>query len=321
MNQNSPVENCPVPQTPPSRRQRGPASVVSWIALGCSLAALCLSLVAALGLWPEEKEPETLPEEVPPVVEAEPETEYLTYREHQIPIVESVPVNAYDPTAFSLGETGWLCYEKDGVTGIPGIDVSSHQGEIDWEKVAQSGIRFAMVRVGYRGYGEEGKLVLDERYERNLKGALDAGLEVGAYFFSQATSVWEVEEEMELFLGAIEGYDLTYPVAFDWEYIANKPNARTAKVTGEAVSRMADFFCHTMEEAGYASAVYFNQDMGYLSLDLDRLKDRTFWLAEYDAAPEFYYHFDLWQYSSKGTVPGVKTPVDMNLSFRDFSQE
>lgn len=297
----------------PARMKKSPPRTGGLVkaALGCSLLALAVSLAALWTAWPKEKpEPVPLPE---PYYEVATQVEYITYRGHQLPIDDAVPANELDVQAFAPAEGGRIGYEN----ALHGIDISSHQGEIDWEQVAASGMEFAMIRAGYRGYGPEGKLMEDERFHANIQGALAAGMDVGIYFFSQATNVWEAEEETQLLLRSLEGYPVTYPVVFDWERIHHSA-ARTDGVEGKTVTLMAQAFCAQVEQAGYTPGIYFNQDMGYLELELDELSEYAFWLAEYDAAPEFYYHFDLWQYTSQGTVPGISTPVDLNLSFRDF---
>ena len=303
---------------PEERRspQKKKITPLIWAAFVCSAAALTVSIAALSLSWPGSgAEPEPVSAQEP---EAHPAAEqYITYKKHQLPLEEELAVSAWNPAGFSLEENGWLSYESGGVSALPGIDVSSHQGEIDWQKVAASGVEFAMIRTGYRGYGEEGRLMLDERFHENMAGALDAGLDVGVYFFSQATTVWEAEEEARLLLDILQGYTVSYPVVFDWENIHHSP-ARTDAVVGKSVTLMAEAFCGLVEQAGYTPGVYFNQNLAYLDLDLGRLADHVFWLAEYERKPSFYYHFDLWQYSSKGTVPGISTPVDLNLSFRDF---
>lgn len=295
-------------------------SPLVWAALGCSAVALVLSLGALKMAWPEPVEgqaPESASIQGQEQAAFSGPGQYITFRDHQVPIEEELAVNAWEPAGFTQRENGWLGYESGGVTALAGIDVSAHQGEIDWNRVADSGIKFAMIRAGYRGYGEEGKLVLDERFHENVTGALSAGLDVGVYFFSQAKNVWEAEEEAQLLLEELEGYEVAYPVVFDWESIHHSP-ARTDDVVGKSVTLMAETFCGLVEQAGYTPGVYFNQSLAYLDLDLTRLQHCVFWLAEYDERPDFYYHADLWQYSSTGKVPGIDTPVDLNLAFRDF---
>lgn len=298
-------------QSEPAKKKQ---TSLLWGAVVCSVAALCVSIGAlSVALPKAEPEPASEPEAA---VEAYAPVDYITYKEHQLP-VEDIPLSQWDPTGFRMGENSHISYESGGVSAVPGIDVSAHQKQIDWKKVADSGVRFAMIRMGYRGYGEEGKLMQDEYFHANMKGALEAGLDVGVYFFSQATTVWEAEEEAEMLLQELEGYNVSYPVVFDWERIHNN-KARTDEVIGKTVSLMARAFCGRIEQAGYLPGVYFNQNLGYLSLELEQLDNCIFWLAEYDACPDFHYHADLWQYSSTGKVPGIEVPVDLNLSYRDF---
>lgn len=196
---------------------------------------------------------------------------------------------------------------------IPGIDVSYYQGNIDWEQVRDSGIEFAMVRLGYRGYGEEGKLVEDKLAHQNIKGALDAGLKVGIYFFSQAITVEEALEEAEFVLTRIKDYDITMPVVFDWEYISEE--ARTAKMDRRTLTDCYKAFCDKIAEAGYTPMSYFNTYQSRQLMYLHELEDYPFWLALYSDRMTFPYRFEMWQYTDSGHVPGIEGEVDINLFF------
>ena len=132
-------------------------------------------------------------------------------------ILEDVPVNTYDPEGFSKDENGYITYTEDGVYVTRGVDVSVHQGTIDWQQVADAGFDFAMIRVGYRGYGTEGNMRGDTQFLNNVQGALDAGLDVGIYYFSQAITVEEARQEAAYVIEQIAPYRITYPVVFDWE--------------------------------------------------------------------------------------------------------
>lgn len=242
------------------------------------------------------------------------EPEYITYRDQQLLAYEGVPRNDYDAKAFIVDEKGWIQYEKGGRQAVQGMDVSYYQGEIDWKAVADSGIEFAMIRVGYRGYSK-GTLRVDPSFEANIEGALDAGLKVGVYFFSQATTILEAEEEADFVLETIRTYPIHYPVVYDWEFITNE-EARTDDMDGETLTQCAKAFCDLISSAGYSPMVYLNQDMGYLFYQLDQLGDIPIWLAEYDVKPDFYYDFALWQYTHTGSVPGIEGNVDLNLDFR-----
>ena len=229
------------------------------------------------------------------------------------PAERSIPVNPYRETDYY--EHGDFIQCAGSEVSRTGIDVSSHQQEIDWQAVADAGVEFAVVRVGYRGYSE-GDIFPDTMASENIRGALDAGLDVGVYFFSQATSVQEAKEEAWFVLDAIDGYPITYPVLFDWEGITTE--ARTDEVTGPEMTEFARAFCDEIENAGYTAGVYFNQSDGYNSYDLRALRAYEFWLAEYDSAQSFAYEVQLWQYSNQGTVPGVGTTVDLNLCYKDY---
>ncbi|MCI8690481.1 MAG: hypothetical protein HFF87_09235 [Oscillibacter sp.] len=250
-----------------------------------------------------------------PEASSEPEDEPVTFRfgDKVLTPLEGMPLNPYDQEAFGLDEKGRITYTKDGRTAKTGIDVSTHQKEIDWTAVAADGIDFAILRLGHRGY-TQGGLFLDETFEQNLKGALDAGLEVGVYFFSQAVTPDEARQEADYILSVLDGQELPFPVAFDWESIPGA-DARTDGLDGETLTRCAAAFCQRIEDAGYRAAVYFNQTQGYLHYDLRELTDYDLWLAEYDAVPDFYYHFDLWQYSHTGQVDGIQGDVDLDLAF------
>ena len=283
-----------------------------------SALALLVSCITLFVLLRPEPEPEAVEEPEPPVA-SEPiqveEIPTIEYREHVVPVLADVPVNGYDDSRFKVNERGWLTYETEQGAAAIGIDVSSYQGDINWEKVADSGVGFAMIRAGYRGYSK-GVVMEDKNFKKNIQGALDAGVEVGVYFFSQATNVWEAQEEADYLLEAIEGYDVTYPVVYDWEFIAGNSEARTSGMKSDDVTHCAGAFCDMVKEAGYEPMIYFNQDLGYLTYGLDQLTDYGFWLAEYNAKPNFYYDFDLWQYTHRGTVPGIEGSVDLNLDLR-----
>lgn len=233
------------------------------------------------------------------------------------------PLEGVEPNAMTADDFTWHGRVPDYNGGdyevLRGVDVSEHQHEIDWKQVAASGVDFAFVRVARRGYSA-GALAEDECYKENIEGALEAGLEVGVYFFSQAVNVQEAIEEAEYTLQLIAPYQgrLTLPVVYDWEKIYDDPTARTAGLAASVLSDCAVAFCETVKNAGYQPAVYFNRNSGYYGLDLTRMTEYPFWFALPESAfPNFYYKVDIWQYSFTETVPGIDTPTDMNLYFRE----
>ena len=223
----------------------------------------------------------------------------------------TVPENSYDPAGF-YEEGGFKRYKSEDTLASVGVDVSSHQQEIDWELVAANGVEFAMIRVGYRGY-TEGEIQPDEYFVQNIEGARAAGLDVGVYFFSQALDEQEAIDEANYVLEQIKDYPLSYPVIFDWEDI--EADARTDGMDSVQLTKNAIAFCDTIELAGYRAGMYFNQRFGYEEFDLESLQDYVFWLAEYNDTPSFSFHFQIWQYCNDGRVDGIKTDVDLNLAF------
>ena len=201
-----------------------------------------------------------------------------------------------------------------GGESYTGIDVSHWQKTIDWEQVAASGVDFAMIRLGYRGY-EKGGLSLDSYAISNLDGALAAGLEVGVYFFSQALTPEEAEEEAYFVVEQLEPYKdkITMPVVFDWEHVSST-TARTADMRDpDILTDCTLAFLQTVEAAGYWPMVYFNRTQSWKYLNLEEVKQYDFWLAAYTQRMEFPYKIHMWQYTNKGKVPGVEGDCDINI--------
>ena len=227
--------------------------------------------------------------------------------------LEGVPANELTEDLFS-SDGGNIKYIGSDYDVLRGVDVSEHQLDIDWKQVAASGVDYAYIRVGWRGY-TEGGLFEDAYFERNIQGALDAGLHVGVYMFSQAVTVQEAIEEADFVLERIGKYNVTLPVVFDWEKI-EAAEARSHGLTMELRTDCARAFCETVKGAGYVPCVYFNRNLGYYGYDLTRLTDYEFWFSLPESGfPNFYYACDMWQYSFTETVPGIAEPTDMNLWF------
>lgn len=245
---------------------------------------------------------------------------WLGSREYLIPIIPSVPKHDYNWENVKSSENGLRYYTKNGEkVSYAGIDVSSHQKDIDWEKVKAAGIDFAIIRVGFRGYGT-GAIVLDDYFTQNIEGALNAGINVGVYFFSQAINEAEAIEEAELVLEQIKNYNVTYPVVYDAEDISND-TARTDGLLGAQITSNCIAFCERIKEAGYTPMIYANKRWFLTRLDLTRLADYDMWHAAYVDAPDTPYMYTMWQYSSTGTVDGINGSVDLNISFVDYSEK
>lgn len=251
---------------------------------------LLLTLVLCLLLIPK-KEP---PPETTPTTEAT-----------QPPI----PANPFTPMDFGYRGQYLTCLTAESVLGI---DVSSYQGQIDWQQVKDAGIKFVMIRIGYRGM-DLGGLYADEWAQQNYEGAKAAGLAVGGYFFSQAVSVEEAREEALYALEITKDWLLDMPLVYDWEYTGDEN--RIAGVDARLMTDCTKAFCQAVEEAGKTPMIYFNPGQSRDLMYLDELTDYGFWLAMYTDQMEYEHKVDMWQYTCEGAVPGIEGNVDINLYF------
>lgn len=232
--------------------------------------------------------------------------------EHEMEIDPDVEKNSYNLDAFQMDGDRMTYAGDDAYDYRLGVDVSFYQGEIDWEKVKAAGYEFAIIRLGYRGYGEEGNIHLDEMYETNIKNAKAAGLDVGVYFFAQAVNEKEAREEAEFVIEHLEGYELDLPVVYDPEHITGD-ESRTQDVSGEQFTKNTKAFCKEVEAAGYDAMIYSNMLWEAYELDLAELADYPIWYADYEAKPQTPYHFRIWQYTESGQVDGIAGNVDLNI--------
>ena len=189
--------------------------------------------------------------------------------------------------------------------------MSKYQGNIDWNAVAADGITFAIIRVGYRGYGS-GALVEDSTFRKNIQGATAAGLRVGVYFYSQAVNEAEAVEEASMVLSLCQGYGLPLGVYYDTEKVAGD-TGRADGISAAQRTANAVAFCETIRNAGYAAGVYSYASWFYNSLNFANISKYRIWIAQYRDTLDFNYHYDIWQYTSTGKVNGVSGGVDMNI--------
>lgn len=192
-----------------------------------------------------------------------------------------------------------------------GIDVSTFQGLIDWNQVKNAGIQFAMVRAGY-GW-EDPERQIDAQFENNMRGTAAAGIPAGAYHYSYATTPEEARKEASFFLNIIKGHRLEYPVAMDVEDPSQRGLSR------DTLTEVVMAFCTAVEEAGYYTMIYTSLDWAVNRLDMDALSRFDFWLAQWNSQPTYNGNFGMWQYSNSGSVAGIFTRVDLDLSYRDYA--
>lgn len=230
------------------------------------------------------------------------------------PILEELAKNTYNPDSFMADGDGIMHYYVDGERASrKGIDVSRYQEKIDWEKVAEDEVDYAFIRLGIRGY-TEGEILEDETFQTNIKAALKNDIDVGVYFFTQALSEEEAEEEAAFVIDSIAPYKVTYPVVIDVEAVTST-SARGNDLTSDERTRYCITFCEKIREAGYTPMIYGNLKTFMLLLNIEELEEYDKWFAYYDEAYYFPYDFKIWQYTNKGKVSGIKGDVDLNISF------
>ncbi len=238
------------------------------------------------------------------------------------PILENLAKNTYNPESFMADGDGVIHYYEEGERiSRKGIDVSRYQDKIDWEKVASDEVDYAFIRLGIRGY-TEGEILEDETFQTNIKGALKNDIDVGVYFFTQAMSEEEAEEEAEFVIESIAPYKVTYPVVIDVEAVTST-NARSNDLNSEDRTKYCITFCEKIKEAGYTPMIYGNLKTFMLLMDIEKLEEYDKWFAYYDETYYFPYDFKIWQYTNKGKVAGIKGDVDLNVSFdaREYEEE
>ena len=238
-------------------------------------------------------------------------------KRYLVPLSDKIPRLAYQSENF-VPSNGKLEYIEQGIKkSIHGIDVSKYQGDIDWKKVKDSGVEFAIIRLGFRGFNE-GTLEIDPYFVQNIEGAIKAGVSVGVYFFSQATTIEEALEEADFVLEQIKEYKISYPVIFDTEYVTTYA-ARANNLSRQLRTDITKAFCERIQKAGYYPMIYANTKWMVMGIDLEQLSAYDLWFAYYGNNLSFPYNFQMYQYSDSGSISGIKGNVDLNISFVDYA--
>lgn len=220
---------------------------------------------------------------------------------------EGIPANEYNDSSF-FRKDGFLRYA--GSNSKIGIDVSAHQGVIDWKQVKEAGVEFAVIRAGYRG-STKGLIYEDEQFRYNAEQAELYGIPYGVYFYSQALNTAEAEEEASQVNLWLSSFHPSLPVFFDWE--EGDGTGRISSASAVDLTACSIAFCEAVEAAGHEAGVYFNLTNAYHHMDMTQLQDYTLWLAEYNEVPTYKYHYDWVQFTDSGTVPGIEGTVDLDL--------
>lgn len=207
----------------------------------------------------------------------------------------------------------------DSYDVIKGIDVSVYQSDINWKKVKKDGIDFAFIRVAYRGYGS-GTIVNDLKYEENITHAIAAGVDVGVYIFSQATTVAEAIEEARHTVSLVKDYDIHLPIVMDFEYASTSTGLGgrlyQAKLSKSEATEICNAFCQTAEAMGYTGIVYANRSMLESQVYASQISNQyDIWLANYVSETGYKGTYSYWQYTSTGSVKGITGNVDRNYRY------
>lgn len=225
--------------------------------------------------------------------------------------------NTYDFTNL-VSKNDLLHYYSDGKqVSYLGVDLSKYQKEVDFAAIQREGIDFCMIRVGARGY-ESGVLQEDEKYQEFMKGAAEVNMPVGLYFFSQAVTVTEAIEEADFIISRIGDYKISYPIAFDMEFIEND-NSRVETLTKTEKTNIALAFLERIETAGFTGMLYGNKEWLLTRIDLSKFDKYDIWLTEEEDIPDYPYVYSMWQYTRQGEIYGIDGYVDLNISFVDYS--
>ncbi|MBR3307747.1 MAG: glycoside hydrolase family 25 protein [Lachnospiraceae bacterium] len=233
---------------------------------------------------------------------------------HFTPIRDDIPHNNIDRSGIQVSENGTIRYMEGGSeVSVPCIDVSQFQGAIDWQQVADSGIEYAFIRCGFRGYGS-GALVEDECFRQNMEGASAAGIKLGVYFFSQAVNEAEAIEEADMVAELIKPYKISLPVAIDVEPITTG-QARADALNRDERTKCVKAFLERIKAWGYKPMIYGGLVTFFSMLDLDEVYQYPVWYAFYNDYIYYPYEVACWQYTKGNHIPGIATDVDLNIWF------
>ena len=233
-------------------------------------------------------------------------------------ILKDVPKNDYDLENGLINENGILSYKDGKREAVKGVDLSKYNGAVDFNRLKDAGIGFAMLRLGSRGYGT-GKIDLDDKFVEYAQNAQLAGIQTGAYFYSQAINETEAVEEANYIVGAVSGFKIKFPIAIDIEKVEGD-EARTDKLTNDERTAVVKSFCETVKGYGYKPIIHASKDILVAGLNLEELADYDVWLADEEIPTEYPYRFSMWQYNRKGHIEGITGDIALNLSFINYEQ-
>jgi len=236
-----------------------------------------------------------------------------------VTISRSISRNELDSDSFSMDENGRLTYSVNGKKASHlGIDVSLNNGNIDWGKVKADGVEFAMLKIGSRGYST-GNIILDDAFQKNFDGCSSNGIDIGAYFFSQATTREEAIEEANYCVIALNGRKIAYPVVFDCEAVAND-SYRTENLTSSQLTDCALAFCETVAAYGYTPMIAATEERLVKKLNLVMLQRYGIWLFDTGESCDYPYRYAIRQYNNEGVINGIDSKVSLDICLISYSE-
>ena len=239
-------------------------------------------------------------------------------------IAASIPLSVFAGTTVSPFNSKEYTHSSayDGCDIYNGIDVSSHNGVINWQKVKSAGIDYAIIRVGYTGWTKsKHSLNYDANYKANIEGALNAGIPIGVYWYSQALNTNEALAEANMLLTAIKGYNITLPVVFDYEFAGEAEGRldcawKDGTLNKSSMTQIAEVFAQAVKGAGYIPAIYANKSFLTTNIDGKALSQKYYiWLAHYTTKTDYSGNYLMWQYTSAGTVSGISSSGAVDCNF------
>ena len=239
--------------------------------------------------------------------------------EEWVEINENLAKNSYSKSRFVYKKPVMSYYLNGKEASWCGVDISSKQESVDFKKLKKAGCDFVMIKVGGRGYSS-GEIVLDEKFKDYMKSAKSAGLDIGVYFFSQAITKDEIEEEAETLIEAIKDYTIKYPVVFQMQEVEGDM-ARVDSLDTESRTELTKLFLSIIKDAGYKPMLYGNKEWLVTKVDLEALEEYDVWLSQEADTPDYPYEFAMWQYDKSGTISGISKETGLNVCFVDYTKE
>lgn len=239
--------------------------------------------------------------------------------EEWVTISPYITKNKYDLKGFSYEAPIMKYYENGKNISCMGVDISKENGDVNFDKLKKAGVQFVMIKVGARGYGN-GQIALDDHFAEYMKGATEAGLNIGVYFFSQAITKEEALEEANLVYENIKDYKITYPIAFDMEKITGDIS-RIDTLTKEEKSNIALVFLQALKDVGYKGIIYGNKEWLIQQINLSTVGSFDIWLSQVGNAPDYPYKFSMWQYTQSGKIDGITGDANLDICFLNYEMK